>query len=62
MVFREALGAALGGEAPSAARVQAALRRLERHGIVDTARGEWELADPGFGGWLTAGDEGSEGG
>ena len=61
-VFREALGAALGGEAPSAARVQAALRRLERHGIVDTARGEWELADPGFGGWLTAGDEGSEGG
>ena len=62
LVFREALGAALGGEAPSAARVQAALRRLERHGIVDTARGEWELADPGFGGWLTAGDEGSEGG
>ena len=59
-VFREALGAALGDEAPSAARVQAALRRLERLGIVDTARGEWELADPGFGRWLTAGDEGSE--
>ena len=59
-VFREALGAALGGEAPSAARVQAALRRLERRGIVDTARGEWELTDPGFGGWLTAGDEGPE--
>ena len=59
-VFREALGAALGDEAPSAARVQAALRRLERLGIVDTARGEWELADPGFGGWLTAGKEGSE--
>ena len=60
LVFREALGAALGGEAPSAARVQAALRRLERHGIVDTARGEWGLADPGFGRWLTAGEERSE--
>ena len=59
-VFREALGAALGDEAPSAARVQAALRRLERLGIVDTARGKWELADPGFGQWLTAGDEGSK--
>ncbi len=59
-VFREALGAALGDEAPSAARVQAALRRLERLGIVDTARGAWELADPGFGGWITAGGEGPE--
>ena len=59
-VFREALGAALGDEAPSAARVQAALRRLERLGIVDIARGAWELADPGFGGWITAGGEGPE--
>ena len=56
-VFREALGAALGDETPSTARVQAALRRLERLGIVDTARGAWELADPGFGRWLTAGNE-----
>ena len=56
--FRAALGAALGGDAPSAARVQAALRRLERLGIVDAGRGGWEIADPGFGGWITAGDEG----
>ena len=54
--FREALGAALGEEVPSAARVQAALRRLERLGIADTARGAWELADPALGGWITAGD------
>ena len=58
-VFRAALGAALGEEAPSAARVQAALRRLERLGIVDTARGEWEIGDPGFGRWIAAGEEGS---
>ena len=55
--FRAALGAVLGGDAPSAARVQAALRRLERLGIVDAARGVWELADPGFGGWIVAGGE-----
>ncbi len=58
--FRAALGAALGGDAPSAARVQAALRRLERLGIVDAARGVWELADPGFGGWIAAGGEEGE--
>lgn len=56
--FRAALGSALGEEAPTAARVQAALRRLERRGIADTARGEWELADPGFGRWIAAGEEG----
>ena len=58
--FRGALGAALGGDAPSAARVQAALRRLERLGIVDAARGVWELADPGFGGWIAAGGDDPE--
>ena len=55
--FRAALGAAMGGDAPTAARVQAALRRLERLGIVDAARGVWELADPEFGGWIAAGGE-----
>ena len=55
--FRAALGAALRADAPSAGRVQAALRRLERLGIVDAARGAWELADPGFGGWIAAGEE-----
>lgn len=58
-VFRAALGYALGEEAPSAGRVQAALRRLERMGIVDTASGEWEIGDPGFGRWIAAGEEGS---
>ena len=55
--FRAALGAAMDDDAPTAARVQAALRRLERLGIVDVARGVWELADPGFGGWIAAGGE-----
>ena len=54
--FREGLGAALGEEVPSAARVQAALRRLERLGIADTARGAWQQADPAFGGWIASGD------
>ncbi len=55
--FRTALGAAMGGDVPTAARVQAALRRLERLGIADAARGVWELADPGFAGWIAAGGE-----
>ena len=55
--FRAALGAAMDEDVPSAARVQAALRRLERLGIVDVARGAWELADPGFGAWIEAGEE-----
>ncbi len=55
--FRESAGTALGEEAPSAARVQAALRKLNRLGIAGTARGEWGLADPGFGHWIVAGEE-----
>ena len=43
---RAALGAALGEEAPSAVRVRATLRRLERLGIADTAVGQWGIADP----------------
>ena len=54
--FRAALGVAMGGDVPTASQVQAALRKLARLGIVDTARGVWELADPGFGGWITAGE------
>ena len=57
--FRAALGAALGGDAPSAAGVQAALRGLERLGIVDIGRRGWEIADPGFGGWIAACAEGA---
>lgn len=59
-LFRAALGARLGEEVPSASRVQAALRRLERLGLADTAGGHWGLADPAFGGWITTGDEGPE--
>lgn len=58
--FRAALGAAMAEDVPSAARVQAALRRLERLGIVDSARGVWELADPGFDGWIAAGEDEAE--
>lgn len=50
--FRNAVGAALTAEPPSAARVQAALRRLRRLGVADTPLGEWVLADPEFAAWL----------
>lgn len=50
--FRERVGAALADEPPSAAQVQAALRRLRRLRLVDTPLGEWALADPEFAAWL----------
>ena len=50
--FREALGAVLDGSVPSAGRVQAALRRLERLGVADTHTGEWALVDPEFAAWI----------
>ena len=56
--FCAALGTALGEDTPSAARVQAALRRLERLGIADTAGGAWELADAGFRLWIRGGGGG----
>lgn len=59
-LFRAALGARLGEETPSAGRVQAALRRLERLGLADNAEGHWGLVDPGFAGWITSGEEGME--
>ena len=57
--FRRALGVALGEDAPSAGRVQAALRRLERLGLADTQAGDWMLADPEFGAWIRENDEGA---
>ena len=51
-VFRSALGKALDEDMPTAARVQAALRRLERMGVADRIGGDWELADPGFRMWI----------
>ena len=56
--FRRALGAALGEGAPSAGRVQAALRRLERLGLADTHAGGWMLADPEFAAWIKENDAG----
>lgn len=50
--FRSRVGAALTGTAPSAAQVQAALRRLRRLGLADTPLGEWALADPEFAAWI----------
>ena len=55
--FRRALGVALGENAPSAGRVQAALRRLERLGLADTQAGDWMLADPEFAAWIRENDE-----
>ena len=57
--FRRALGVALGENAPSAGRVQAALRRLERLGLADTQAGDWMLADPEFAAWIRENDEGN---
>ena len=37
--------------APTAGRVQAALRRLQRLGIADTHTGAWSLVDPEFTAW-----------
>lgn len=56
--FRRALGVALGEDAPSVGRVQAALRRLERLGLADTQAGVWTLADPEFAAWIRENDEG----
>ena len=55
--FRSILGSNLGEETPTPARVQAALRRLERLGIAEKTGGRWELADTGFQRWITAGDD-----
>ena len=58
--FREAAGRALGEVVPpSSSRIQAALRKMERLGLVDRGTGGWALADLEFGAWITqqAGDE-----
>ena len=57
--FRRALGVALGEDAPSVGRVQAALRRLERLGLADTQTGDWTLADPEFAVWIRENGEGT---
>ena len=59
--FRQAVGIALGEETPPAARIQAALRRLERLGLADTHTGDWALVDPEFAAWIRENDGGPPG-
>ena len=62
--FRDLIGKALGEPAPTAGRVQAALRRLGRLGVADTHTGSWALVDPEFAAWIRehAGESGPGGG
>jgi len=52
LTFRRTLAAHLRQPAPTAGRVQAALRRLQRLGIADTHTGAWALVDPEFTAWI----------
>ena len=55
--FRHTVGAAIPEkEAPSAGRIQAALRKLERLGLADTHTGHWTLADHEFAAWIREND------
>ena len=57
--FRQQVGDAIGEDAPSPGRVQAALRRLERLGLADSHTGSWALVDPELAAWIREYDEGS---
>lgn len=53
---RAAMAENLDGELPSPGRIQAALRRLQRLGLVDRQNGGWRIADPEWADWVrTAG-------
>ena len=49
---RDAIAERLGDQAPPPSRVQAALRRLERLGLVDRQNGGWAPADPEWADWV----------
>ena len=49
---REAMATVLGENVPSPARVQAALRKLNKLGLADTYTGGWALDDPEFAAWI----------
>lgn len=49
---RTAMGAAMNEKPPSSARVQAALRKLNRLGLADTYTGSWAIDDPEFAAWI----------
>ena len=48
----KAIAKSMGEDPPSAARVQAALRKLNKLGLADTYTGGWALDDPGFTAWV----------
>ncbi|MCY4343962.1 MAG: ATP-binding protein [Gammaproteobacteria bacterium] len=50
--FRSVLGIYAEEAPPSAAKVQAALKRLQRSGHVDIHTGDWTLVDPEFAAWV----------
>ena len=58
--FREAVGKRLGQPPPSAARIQAALRRLARLDLADASATGWMLPDPEFAEWLCEADTGAD--
>jgi hypothetical protein len=49
---RKAIAKAMSDSPPSTARVQAALRKLNKLGLADTYTGEWALDDPEFAAWV----------
>lgn len=49
---RKAIAKDMGEDPPSTARVQAALRKLNKLGLADTYTGGWALDDPGFAAWV----------
>src|SRR5262245_6421032 len=51
---RVRIGQLIGTEAPSAARVQAAIRKLASLGLADRWTGHWMLDDPEFAAWVRA--------
>jgi len=52
LATRQLIGKAMTEAAPSIARVQAALRRLNKLGLADTYTGRWALDDPEFAKWV----------
>ena len=50
--FRNALGTYAEQAPPTAAKVQAALKKLQRSGHVDIHTGDWALVDPEFAAWV----------
>ena len=53
------MGEVSGEAPPTPGKVQAALRRLQRSGQVDTHTGDWALVDPEFAAWVREYGEGA---